>query len=197
MRRIAGMAVATGLAAVVGLAAPAAAGELGPEPPVPGDAERRVIELEPRVIEVPSRIEHLTDGVVDQRTEESDEQVAINVASDVLFAFDSAELTPAAQALLTDTAARIRDEAAGPVQIHGHTDSVGGPEYNQPLSDQRAAAVHAALAPLVGRSDLTYEVAGFGETQPVALDENPDGSDNPDGRQRNRRVAITFTKKGG
>jgi len=191
VRSSAGM-VATGLAAVVVLAAPATAGE-----PDVGGAERRVIELEPRVIEVPSRIEHLTDGVVDRRTEESSDQVAISVASDVLFAFDSAELAPAANALLAETAARIRDEAAGPVQVHGHTDSVGEPGYNQPLSEQRATAVHAALVPLVGRSDLAFEVAGFGETQPVAPNENPDGSDNPEGRQRNRRVTITFTRNGG
>jgi outer membrane protein OmpA-like peptidoglycan-associated protein len=192
VRNSAGMMAATGLAAVVVFAAPAAAGE-----PDVGGAERRIIELEPRVIEVPARIEHLTDGVVDRRTEESSDQVAISVASDVLFAFDSAELTPAAQALLADTAARIRDEAAGPVQVHGHTDSMGEPGYNQPLSDQRAAAVHGALVPLVGRSDLTYEVAGFGETQPVAPNEHPDGSDNPEGRQQNRRVTITFTRNGG
>jgi OOP family OmpA-OmpF porin len=180
------------LATIIGLTVPALAGE-----PDLDDIERRVVEVTPRVAEVPSRIERLTDGVPTQRTEESSEQVEISVSSDVLFEFDRADLTPAAQALLTDVAARINEEAAGPVQLRGHTDSIGDDAYNQALSEQRAGAVHTALLQLVGRDDITYEVAGFGETQPVAPNENPDGSDNPAGRQQNRRVTITFPKNGG
>jgi OmpA-OmpF porin, OOP family len=98
---------------------------------------------------------------------------------------------------LTDVAARITEEAAAPVRVHGHTDSIGDDAYNQALSERRAGAVHTALVQLVGGDDITYEVAGFGETQPVAANENPDGSDNPAGRQQNRRVTITFPKNGG
>ena len=191
MHRIAVLA-ASALGAVIGLAVPAVAGE-----PDLDDIERRVVEVSPRVVEVPSRIERLADGVPTQRTEESSEQVAISVAGDVLFEFDRADLTPAAQALLTDVAARITEEAAGPVRVHGHTDSIGDDAYNQVLSEQRAGAVHTTLVQLVGDDDITYEVAGFGETQPVAANENPDGSDNPAGRQQNRRVTITFPKNGG
>jgi OOP family OmpA-OmpF porin len=178
------------VASAATLADPAAAGG---EPDL-DDLERRIIELDPRIVEIPSRVEQLADGVPTQRTEESSEQVAISVSSDVLFEFDRADLTPAAQALLADVARRITEEAAGPVQIHGHTDSIGDDAYNQGLSEQRAAAVHTALVALVGRADVTYEVAGFGETQPVAPNENPDGSDNPTGRQQNRRVTITFAR---
>ena len=59
------------------------------------------------------------------------------------------------------------------------------------LSVRRAEAVHAALADRLG-SDFTFEVDGFGETQPVAPNTHDDGSDNPEGRALNRRVEITF-----
>ena len=189
MRLVTGAAIAV-VATAIAVAAPAHAGEAEP-----ADAARRVVEVEPRVVEVPSRVEHLTEGVVDTRTEESDEQVAISVASDVLFAFDSAALTPAAQQLLADVAAQVKEQATGTVTIHGHTDSIGDPAYNQTLSEQRAAAVHEAVAPLVGRDDLAYEVSGFGETQPVTSNENADGTDNPASRERNRRVTIMFQKQ--
>jgi OmpA-OmpF porin, OOP family len=78
------------------------------------------------------------------------------------------------------------------VQVRGHTDSKGGAAYNQGLSERRARTVADLLERkypnLVGRIDAV----GFGATQPVAPNTNPDGSDNPAGRAANRRVDIEF-----
>ena len=75
--------------------------------------------------------------------------------------------------------------------IDGYTDSKGSPAYNLRLSRRRAAAVRTALARLVGRG-VRFQVAGHGEANPVAANFKRDGSDNPRGRAKNRRVTISF-----
>ncbi|MBI2967160.1 MAG: OmpA family protein [Bacteroidetes bacterium] len=75
------------------------------------------------------------------------------------------------------------------IEISGHTDSKGSDDYNMNLSQQRAAAVVKYL------SDKGIEPArivpkGYGETNPVAPNANPDGSENPDGMAKNRRIEM-------
>lgn len=114
--------------------------------------------------------------------------VEIRLPSDVLFAFGSAELSPAAQEAIAAVDAQITG-SGGAITVEGHTDSVGDDASNQQLSDQRAEAVRAALSAELGGS-FTYQTTGFGESRPVAPNTNPDGSDNSDGRAQNRRVEI-------
>ncbi len=75
--------------------------------------------------------------------------------------------------------------------IEGHTDAVGADGYNQKLGERRAAAVRNAL---VGRGLAPDSLAtqGYGESRPVAANENADGSDNPQGRAKNRRVEVVI-----
>ena len=113
----------------------------------------------------------------------------IRLPSDVLFAFGSAELTPAAKQALAAVDDEIGSGGTGMVTIEGHTDAIGGDADNQGLSERRAAAVRAALEPALG-SGFQYSSVGFGETKPVAPNTRPDGSDDPDGRALNRRVEI-------
>jgi outer membrane protein OmpA-like peptidoglycan-associated protein len=80
------------------------------------------------------------------------------------------------------------------VKIDGYTDAVGNDAYNLDLSNRRAAAVQQALQALVGSSSVQFGSAGHGKADPVAPNANPDGSDNPAGRARNRRVTIAFPK---
>lgn len=118
----------------------------------------------------------------------------VTVAADVLFAFDEAELTPAARTRLADVARELRNRrASGSVTVGGHADSRGDARYNQTLSERRARATAAALRPLVGGLPISLVPQGFGDTRPVAPNTKADGSDNPDGRARNRRVTVTFT----
>jgi OmpA-OmpF porin, OOP family len=111
----------------------------------------------------------------------------ITLGDEVLFDFDKADLRPEAAPILDEIAAYLVSTGVS-IQINGHTDAIGTDEYNQGLSERRADAVWAALQSrgVVAAAD----VRGFGETQPVAPNDNPDGSDNPSGRQLNRRVEI-------
>ena len=113
----------------------------------------------------------------------------LSVGSDTLFEFDKYSLTPQAADTLNDLGPRIQKLGKHPLTVEGHTDSIGTDEYNQKLSEQRAGAVKDWLDAhhfIPG----TASIIGYGKKKPVAPNTNPDGSDNPDGRQKNRRVEI-------
>ncbi len=114
--------------------------------------------------------------------------VALDVSADVLFAFGSATLTPAAQARLQDVVTEVKARAVGPVEIVGHTDTVGDPAANQALSLRRAQAVLAALQPQA--PDLSLTASGRGESEPVAEDNGR--GDSPEAAL-NRRVTVRYT----
>jgi outer membrane protein OmpA-like peptidoglycan-associated protein len=116
-------------------------------------------------------------------------RTVIRLPADVLFAFGSAELAPAAQQAIAAVDDEIGSGGTGTVTIEGHTDAIGSDADNKALSERRASAVRAALVAELG-SGYTYTAVGFGETQPVAPNTKPDGSDDPDGRALNRRVEI-------
>jgi outer membrane protein OmpA-like peptidoglycan-associated protein len=159
------------------------------------ETEERVRDLEYRSRDLTYRSRDLgyRSRAVDnsERVEETPEETSIALSADVLFEFDRADLTPAAGARLDELADQLTELGPRQVTIGGHTDGHGDPPYNQDLSQRRAEAVRAALDERVG-DGFTFEVAGHGETQPVAPNENPDGSDNPEGRAINRRVEISF-----
>ncbi|MPZ17672.1 MAG: OmpA family protein [Luteitalea sp.] len=120
---------------------------------------------------------------------ESDQSVVeLRLPSDLLFEFGSAKLSAEAQSAIS-TAGKEISGRSGTVTIEGHTDSVGEDASNQTLSEQRAASVRDGLRAELG-DGFSYETVGFGETKPVATNQNPDGSDNPDGRAQNRRVEV-------
>lgn len=82
------------------------------------------------------------------------------------------------------------------VEISGHTDSRGSDSYNMKLSQNRAKSVVAWLKKRkVAAKRMVAK--GYGETKHIAPNENPDGSDNPDGRQMNRRIELTIIGVGG
>lgn len=131
--------------------------------------------------------------------EEGGDTVKFDLAADVFFDFDKHDLRPEAREFLETVAARIAQDSPPAVRIEGHTDSVGDPGFNQGLSERRAEAVRAFLVD-AGLDDVAFAVEGFGETRPIAPNEveDADGNlvDNPDGRQRNRRVEITLRRPG-
>ena len=112
----------------------------------------------------------------------------ITLEDSVLFDFGSSDLRSEASTTLTNLATVLKDSKAPKVQVQGHTDSVSDDAFNQQLSEQRAQAVSSALKSHGVTADL--EAVGYGETKPVAPNENPDGSDNPGGRRLNRRVEV-------
>jgi outer membrane protein OmpA-like peptidoglycan-associated protein len=79
------------------------------------------------------------------------------------------------------------------IEMSAHTDSRGSDDYNITLSHNRAKSVmEYILSKGIATSRITSK--GYGETKPVATNTNPDGSDNPEGRQLNRRVAFMIMK---
>ena len=112
----------------------------------------------------------------------------IRLGADLLFDFDSADLRPEAAPVLEALATTLADQPDVDLEVAGHTDAIGDEAYNQGLSEQRAAAVAAALRDL-GVSTIRV-VVGFGELVPAASNTTADGADNPVGRQLNRRVEI-------
>jgi outer membrane protein OmpA-like peptidoglycan-associated protein len=122
-------------------------------------------------------------------------EIRIELAADVLFDFDKATIKPEAASALHSVAEIIRDKGNGRmVRIDGHTDGKGGTAYNQSLSERRAASVKLWLAQKEGVAPTRMTTQGFGAMQPVAPNTNKDGSDNPEGRQKNRRVEIVLAK---
>jgi outer membrane protein OmpA-like peptidoglycan-associated protein len=105
--------------------------------------------------------------------------------SDVLFDTGSYTLKPGAREKLAKISGILLAHPGLNLQIEGHTDSVGGDEFNQQLSEQRAGSVRDFLAEQ-GVPVSTITARGFGKTQPVAT------NDTPEGRQRNRRVELVL-----
>lgn len=147
-----------------------------------------------KVIDIVFKVESFGGQVVDLQVKETDTEVRIELAADVLFDFDKATLLPKAEDTLKKAADFIRQRAAKVVRIEGHTDAKGGHAYNQRLSERRADSVRVWFA-RHGLGDLRFSSKGFAETQPVAPNTRPDGSDDPEGRQKNRRVEIVIAKK--
>ncbi len=125
---------------------------------------------------------------------ETEKGVELNMSSDVLFDFDQTTLKPEAAAVLQQVAAIINERGNGAaIIITGHTDSKGSDEYNIRLSLARSQAVKDALLQYGVRANM--QVHGGGESAPVAPNEHPDGSDNPEGRAQNRRVEVLISSK--
>jgi OOP family OmpA-OmpF porin len=113
----------------------------------------------------------------------------ITLSANMLFDFDSSELTEAAKAAIDDRIYAIRSQGEAKLtsimKIEGHTDSTGPEAYNQKLSEQRAKAVAdyiLANTQRISADDL--EVVGMGESDPVA------SNGTRDGRAQNRRVVV-------
>jgi outer membrane protein OmpA-like peptidoglycan-associated protein len=131
----------------------------------------------------------------DLQVRETATEIRIELAADVLFDFDKATIKPQAASALHTVAGIIQDKGKGrSVRIDGYTDSKGGDAYNQNLSERRAASVKQWLAEKEGLGKVKMTTQGFGAKKPVAPNARPDGSDDPEGRQKNRRVEIVLAK---
>lgn len=169
-------------------AGPALAGtvapQAGPVRVVPGG-----IDIRAPVVDLDVTTADLDDAVTTSRT---GTVARVTLDADVLFAFDRADLDPAAAGRLAGTADAL-PASNGPIAVDGYTDAKGDAGYNQTLSERRAKAVADAL----GRRQPTVAVRlvpeGHGAARPVAPNTKPDGSDNPAGRAANRRVTVTYT----
>ena len=114
------------------------------------------------------------------------DQIALRL-NNIFFDFDKSSLRPESNLELDRWAGVFAKNGDLKAEIHGHTCWIGTEEYNQDLSERRAAAVINYLVKNgVDRSRLTMK--GFGETRPAAPNKTQKG------RELNRRVEVLFTK---
>jgi outer membrane protein OmpA-like peptidoglycan-associated protein len=142
---------------------------------------RSVIDLRTSVADL--------EGTVTTRA--TPKEISVVLASDVLFATDSAALSPKAQAVLQRAAADVKAAGAtGALKIIGYTDNTGSTAHNVDLSGRRAGAVAGAIKSLLPPG-VRLQTSGKGEADPVAPNTTPEG------RTLNRRVSIVFAPQGG
>jgi OmpA-OmpF porin, OOP family len=159
-----------------------------------GTAERQAVLTEARSLEADrnaqqarsaeERAKSLEQELADLKGKKTDRGVVVTMG-DVLFDTGKATLKPGAYATVDRLATVLKEDTSRKVMIEGHTDNVGSDEYNQQLSERRAASVQAALFER-GVDASQISTVGKGETTPVA------SNDSPVGRQQNRRVELVF-----
>lgn len=125
---------------------------------------------------------------------ETASELKIQLDGDILFDYDRSTIRPKAESILQEVAGVINRYQNPDILIEGYTDSKGRDDYNLDLSDRRALAVKDWLIKK-GKVAGRIVTRGWGEAKSIAPNENPDGSDNPEGRQQNRRVEITVKKE--
>ncbi|HVI43517.1 MAG TPA: OmpA family protein [Chitinophaga sp.] len=114
--------------------------------------------------------------------------------NNVYYDFDEATLKPESHTSLDKLVQLLTANPEMQIELSAHTDGKGTAKHNQRLSEARAkSCVEYLVSKGISADRLTYK--GYGATQPVAPNTLPDGSDNPEGRQQNRRTTFTILKK--
>jgi outer membrane protein OmpA-like peptidoglycan-associated protein len=113
--------------------------------------------------------------------------------NNIFFDFDKATLRPLSNVELKNLFLLLRSNPNMKVGISGYTDSKGSNSYNQKLSEARAQAVVNSLTKSGINADR-MKAKGYGKTMPTSPNKKTDGSDNPEGRQMNRRVELIITQ---
>jgi len=175
------------LPVVLGASVVCAPGVAGAAAPPGGAVSPPRSPVTDRVLAISDR-----DVVADIRETSGTQHQDLALDTDVLFAFGSLTLTPAASQTLSRAAALLTRRAKGSATVTSDTDSVGSDVANLQLSRDRAAAVQQALTPLLIHTALALRSSGRGEADPVAPNAFPNGKDNPEGRKLNRRVSLAY-----
>ncbi len=115
------------------------------------------------------------------------------VIENIYYDYDKATLKKESFPELDKLVKLLKDNPATNIEINGHTDSNGSDEYNLKLSDARAKSVVKYLTGK-GIDKKRLQWKGYGETVPVTDNTNTDGTDNPEGREKNRRTEFKVIK---
>ena len=129
------------------------------------------------------QMEAATQGTGVKVTQTADNQLKLEVPSDISFATGSAQLAPSLEPILNRFAQTLNENPKTTVRVVGHTDSTGNDAINNPLSVNRASSVRNYLAAR-GVASSRVSIDGRGAREPIA-DNNTEA-----GRARNRRVDI-------
>ncbi|BAU15294.1 putative outer membrane protein [Leptolyngbya sp. NIES-3755] len=161
-----------------------------------------VTRLEPPTTIEPTRLESsssaptstttitVQQAITDLQAQRTSEGLQVNLPENILFDFDKADIRPNAKPTLQKLSVLLKTYQNSPTEIRGYTDSKGSDEYNQDLSERRAKAVESYLVQNFQVNGDRLTPKGLGKTQPIAPNTKPDGSDDPEGRQKNRRVEV-------
>jgi outer membrane protein OmpA-like peptidoglycan-associated protein len=128
-------------------------------------------------------MEQATQGTGVDVTRTADNQLKLNVPSDISFDTGRADIKPELRSVLDSFASGLKDDRTTRIRIIGHTDNTGSDAINDPLSLSRARSVGSYLADR-GIDPGRIETVGRGEHEPIA-DNSSDA-----GRAKNRRVEI-------
>ena len=149
--------------------------------PEQSQIDESLVELEPEIYDLDKGIEDV------ETTKASGGDTVVTLDTDILFDFDSSELSEAAKKKIKELVADLPTDSE--ITVGGHTDSKGEDDYNKKLSEDRAKVVAEVLTS--EDSDLDVTAKGFGESEPVESNEK-NGKDDPEGRAKNRRVEIRY-----
>lgn len=115
------------------------------------------------------------------------------VIKNILYDFNKADLRPESKTVLDELVKVLDDNPSIKIELSSHTDSIGSDAYNMNLSQARAqSCVDYIIANGIDKTRITAR--GYGKSRPVAPNSMPDGTDNPNGRQLNRRTEFTVLK---
>ena len=146
-------------------------------------AAKQTARLEAEKVELRTQLLSQFNAIL--QTRDTARGLIVNM-SDVLFDTAKYSLRPLAREKLAKVAGIVSGHPGLRLAVEGHTDSVGGDDYNQRLSEQRGDAVRDYLTQQ-GMPASSVTAKGFGKTQPVA------SNDTAAGRQQNRRVEIVIS----
>jgi outer membrane protein OmpA-like peptidoglycan-associated protein len=158
------------------------------------ELQRQKLELEKKSLELQQKELDLQKAKQDLQYQETGKSLSMNLSGDVLFDYEKATLKPAAEEALKKVAVVLSQFPESTVIVEGYTDAKGKKSVNMELSRERATAVKDWLVKNGGVVSANISAKGFGEDNPVAPNKNPDGTDDPIGRAKNRRVAIIVEK---
>ncbi len=169
--------------------------------PIPPDTQGNVSSLSGEVLaivgvqsSVAGKVDPLAAVLKDLGAQVTENEIRIEMSADVLFDFDKATIKPAAEPSLAKVATVLEGYPRAAVRVEGHTDAKGSEPYNQKLSESRAKAVQDWLRKPAALRAVRFSTQGFGAKKPVAPNTKPNGTDDPEGRQKNRRVEIVVKK---
>lgn len=115
------------------------------------------------------------------------------VIKNVLYDYDKATLRPESKSVLNELVTIMKDNPKIKVELAAHTDSKGSDKYNYRLSQKRAQACVDYIISM-GIDESRIYAKGYGESRPIAPNTLPNGKDNPNGRQLNRRTEFKVLK---
>jgi OOP family OmpA-OmpF porin len=116
------------------------------------------------------------------------------VMENVYYDYDKYVLKPESYPSLDKIVEMLNENPTMEIEVAAHTDGKGTDDYNLKLSEQRAkSVVDYLISKGIDKSRL--QAKGYGATMPIAPNTNPDGSDNPEGREKNRRTEFKVLKK--